>query len=518
MPLGQAFVQINRTIGAYAAKGAYAGGTTYAQCDVVNYSNVDYLSLKATNLGHQPDISPTWWQRMGGSDQAVNVKTFGAVGDGTTDDTAAIQSAINSLGSTGGKVFFPVGVYKLTSLLTMKRGVTLVGSGIGATKLNYVTSTGAAGVISDGTVNNPYVFGGLRDLTLSGPGRATATVGCYMGGDPTNTYSPSTNLGIGLRFDNCYIVEFGVCLQTGNNCALVKYVGGSIDGGKGYYLPQTSTACGENVAFIGTLFTGSGVAGTIGAQLDGAGGYTYFTNCSFDYCVTAAITGLFMNGTCSGCYFENSVGPFIDTAPVSDVGNVQLSLFGGDMIYTAASATTSAFLRCHGALVNVTSLGQNFGIGAGRTVTACFDLSASASGRLTLDPPSGFTGGGTFTHMWSANPAVNINLLGQGFVDPGTPAFANGQNDNFQLDGNPTQVITAPTNVFSITGLVAPVGCNRIVTLINGSGHQMTIKDQSTSSSVGNRIFCGGADLNPKTAVTLRYAVNGAYWYVLSAN
>ena len=34
----------------------------------------------------------------------INVLDFGAVGNGTTDDTAAIQAAINSLSSTGGIV------------------------------------------------------------------------------------------------------------------------------------------------------------------------------------------------------------------------------------------------------------------------------------------------------------------------------------------------------------------------------------------------------------------------------
>ena len=42
-----------------------------------------------------------------------NVKTFGAVGDGTTDDTSAIQSALNA----GGVVYFPAGTYKVTSQL-----------------------------------------------------------------------------------------------------------------------------------------------------------------------------------------------------------------------------------------------------------------------------------------------------------------------------------------------------------------------------------------------------------------
>lgn len=45
----------------------------------------------------------------------VSVKDFGAVGDGTTDDTAAIQAAITAVDS--GTVFFPKGTYKTTAKL-----------------------------------------------------------------------------------------------------------------------------------------------------------------------------------------------------------------------------------------------------------------------------------------------------------------------------------------------------------------------------------------------------------------
>ena len=41
----------------------------------------------------------------------VSVKDFGATGDGSTDDTSAITSALNS-GSTS--VYFPNGTYKIT--------------------------------------------------------------------------------------------------------------------------------------------------------------------------------------------------------------------------------------------------------------------------------------------------------------------------------------------------------------------------------------------------------------------
>lgn len=59
----------------------------------------------------------------------VSVKDFGAVGDGVTDDTAAIQAAINSLPSRGGIVTFPAGKFRTTAKITVKSYVTLQGAG-----------------------------------------------------------------------------------------------------------------------------------------------------------------------------------------------------------------------------------------------------------------------------------------------------------------------------------------------------------------------------------------------------
>lgn len=47
----------------------------------------------------------------GGGGADVSVRDFGAVGDGVTDDSAAIQAALLSIKETGGTIKFPVGTY-----------------------------------------------------------------------------------------------------------------------------------------------------------------------------------------------------------------------------------------------------------------------------------------------------------------------------------------------------------------------------------------------------------------------
>ena len=67
----------------------------------------------------------------------VSVKDFGAVGDGVTDDTAAIQAAIDAFSATVGTVILPPGDYKLTATVTKSanQNFTLRGSGNGVTRL-----------------------------------------------------------------------------------------------------------------------------------------------------------------------------------------------------------------------------------------------------------------------------------------------------------------------------------------------------------------------------------------------
>lgn len=56
----------------------------------------------------------------------LNAKYFGAVGDGTTDDTGAIQYALNLAKTTGALVYLPCGKYLITNI-EIPENVTLLG-------------------------------------------------------------------------------------------------------------------------------------------------------------------------------------------------------------------------------------------------------------------------------------------------------------------------------------------------------------------------------------------------------
>lgn len=89
----------------------------------------------------------------------VTVTDFGAAGDGTTDDTAAIQGGIDSLNLTdfpsggGGIVCFPTGQFLITQI-TLRAGVSLYGTGIGSSGKNGTLIVQKGGVNKSAIVNN----------------------------------------------------------------------------------------------------------------------------------------------------------------------------------------------------------------------------------------------------------------------------------------------------------------------------------------------------------------------------
>jgi len=91
----------------------------------------------------------------------INVRDYGAKGDGITDDTDAIQSAINAAGS--GLVVFPSGVFMVRGIKVRNKGAALRGDGRFGTRIKRLSGT-APLIDMSGTSTN---LGHLRYDTIS---------------------------------------------------------------------------------------------------------------------------------------------------------------------------------------------------------------------------------------------------------------------------------------------------------------------------------------------------------------
>lgn len=96
------------------------GAHVFNQTDQIPASQVDYTP---------PGAGATVRTLQERGQDTVSVKDFGAVGDGVTDDSAAINAAIYYVykEKNGGNLFFPAGVYYIESAIYARSGVNWVG-------------------------------------------------------------------------------------------------------------------------------------------------------------------------------------------------------------------------------------------------------------------------------------------------------------------------------------------------------------------------------------------------------
>jgi len=206
------------------------------------------------------------------SQQLLNVKNYGAIGDGKTDDTKAIQSAIDyyKQNTKGNSLYFPAGEYLVTYLdLSQFTSFNITGDGSGSTgitgdtfgtKINSINAGGATafdfsgssfGVVSDIAFiadNTPAscVLLARIDNVPNGYGSDIAFYNCnFNGGSRVTVLSHSAEV---ISFFNCrihfsstygfiftdrgsyYAENTKYTLTSSTSLTLIRFYGGSFAG------------------------------------------------------------------------------------------------------------------------------------------------------------------------------------------------------------------------------------------------------------------------------------------------
>lgn len=189
------------------------------------------------------------------SDVGYNVKDYGLVGDGVTDDRAALNTLINTTAAAGSSIYFPPGTY-------------LIGSNISTAKMmHYYGAMGATIKITA----NTQIF-----TLTTGAEKSTFKQLKFLGSDAgTSQYAIYFNGCGSWVVEGCYFTDFGQGGIAVDNINASSELGGLITNSK-----FSSNNFGVNILDVGE--------------------YVQITNCDFILNATG-IKALGGNGIISGC-------------------------------------------------------------------------------------------------------------------------------------------------------------------------------------------------------------------------
>jgi hypothetical protein len=492
----------------------------------------------------------------------VNVKDFGAVGDGIADDTAAIQAALTAVPS-GGSLFFPTGTY-LGYLLIWRGDISILGSGSASTKIKLPnncpsitvpwepggTITGLPNVIELGKCALGNIATDYSNVTIKG---------ITIDGNYTNNTAPTTDLfGHGIiitKTSKCFIDDVIVqnCFLTGIdnvinsnynsikakiiNCGNAVVSGGNypnfdINSSKygqfdiissgGYYGGRMLDNCwgnSLNITVYDSEFTGfvynnqsvnQSYSNIINAMIiDGCNfgqGISIGSNCN-----NSQINATIRNVTGTGFWMG---GASLASAPTGNTVNVNTYNCGTNGIYLNQYCQYNTF--------NIVSKQDGRSGGSGSSFAV--DVDGADNNQFTVCIQEGtisqvrgfiFRSGSTNNHvidlLFDPNLVQSINDLGTGnYINwpSGSPtsAIASSNTINIPFGGS----------LFEISGNTGIVGADTSNTY---RGRVITLRFQSnpiiyhkTATPGENFILSGSVNFNATAGDTLTFITDGTDW------
>ena len=295
-------------------------------------------------------------QPTGGSTTGCDVMSFGAKGDcapdgsSGTDDTAAIQAALDYLDSRGGgTLHFPEGNYLVTSPLRVPNYTELRGAGRRASKLVGTHSGGGGTTAAESTLNGSILYN-AQPINTS-PAAHIALYNLWVhnansGNQGAGFYHQS---GDSVLIRDCEFSgsKWGVILDQSEDvsitgCELSSYV----SGGAGLWLVNgPDLTPGASAGFTNIVNVRdchiNVLPGSYGVIDDG--GYEHcFDGCDFNGGVTGLRAANAEGLTVSSCYFEGQTSDILTLNSTAlsgtEVGGCIATVIGGQFSPTPGNS------------------------------------------------------------------------------------------------------------------------------------------------------------------------------------
>tara|TARA_R110000803_G_scaffold160902_1_gene224743 strand:+ start:443 stop:1747 length:1305 start_codon:yes stop_codon:yes gene_type:complete len=208
----------------------------------------------------------------------INVLDYGAVGDGSADDSDAIQAAINAAAVRNQLLYFPTNSYRVTKTLTMYSGTTITGDQSWAYAASYGLTYASEIRFEPTTPDTDLFIIGDNPNIPSPPAFYSKISICNLillgNGDTNSRFALDLNRAIYCNFENLTITEFQYpvrCTTTIKNCFTNLLLTATRAAAR--YSGLATTDVWSNCTFFG---------GPIGVQTVGPTVGIRFNNCLFE--------------------------------------------------------------------------------------------------------------------------------------------------------------------------------------------------------------------------------------------